>query len=136
MTDAQIDAVFEKYDKNKDGKLDFSEFKDLMEARSKTQEEEARQDSLMEKHRLEMKQHELQHQTKDYLQEQPSSDLRSLTPTSPSRRRSEKGRLTSQVSIDRDPSPRRKSSSAKREHHAKECHDDNDPGLSSPTPRQ
>lgn len=135
MTDAQIDAVFEKYDKNKDGKLDFSEFKDLMEARSKTQEEEARQDSLMEKHRLQMKQHELQHK-QDYLQEQPSSDVRSLTPTSPSRRRSEKGRLTSQVSIDRDPSPRRKSSSAKREHPAKERHDDNDPGLSSPTPRQ
>jgi len=32
MTDAQIDAVFEKYDKNKDGKLEFEDFKDLMES--------------------------------------------------------------------------------------------------------
>ncbi len=32
MTDTQIDAVFEKYDKNKDGRLDFEEFKELMES--------------------------------------------------------------------------------------------------------
>ena len=35
MTDAQIDAVFEKYDRNKDGKLEFEEFKELMIANSK-----------------------------------------------------------------------------------------------------
>lgn len=31
----QINAVFEKYDHNKDGKLDFEEFKQLMEANAK-----------------------------------------------------------------------------------------------------
>ena len=35
MTEAQIDAVFEKYDRNKDGRLDFEEFKELMESNSK-----------------------------------------------------------------------------------------------------
>ena len=35
MTEAQVDAVFEKYDKNKDGRLDFEEFKELMSSNSK-----------------------------------------------------------------------------------------------------
>ena len=35
MTDAQIDAVFEKFDKNRDGRLDFEEFKELMESHKK-----------------------------------------------------------------------------------------------------
>ena len=35
MTEAQIDAVFEKYDRNKDGRLEFDEFKELMESNSK-----------------------------------------------------------------------------------------------------
>ena len=36
MTDAQIDAVFEKFDRNKDGRLDFEEFKELMESHKKS----------------------------------------------------------------------------------------------------
>ena len=36
MTDAQIDAVFEKFDKNKDGRLDFDEFKELMESHKRS----------------------------------------------------------------------------------------------------
>ena len=100
MTDAQIDAVFEKYDKNKDGKLDFNEFKDLMEARSKTQEEEDRT---------------TQHQKQEYLQSQSSTDMKSSQPTSPARRRRDKGKLSAHMSIDRDPSPRRKSSILKKE---------------------
>ena len=35
ITDGQIEAVFDKYDRNKDGKLDFFEFKSLMEANKK-----------------------------------------------------------------------------------------------------
>ena len=92
MTDAQIDAVFEKYDKNKDGRLDFKEFKDLMEARSKSQEEEERT---------------LQHQKLDRRQKQRSGEKLSSQPSLP-RKRSDKNKLLSQVSIDREPSPRRK----------------------------
>lgn len=113
MTDAQIDAVFEKYDKNKDGKLDFNEFKDLMEARSKSQEEEDRT---------------IQHQQQEeYLHQQSSSEMRSSHPTSPARRKKDKGRLSSHMSIDRDPSPRRKSSSAFKKEHHKEDHPDENP---------
>ena len=36
MTDAQIDAVFDKFDKNRDGRLDFEEFKELMESHQKS----------------------------------------------------------------------------------------------------
>ena len=36
MTDTQIDAVFEKFDKNRDGRLDFEEFKELMESHKKS----------------------------------------------------------------------------------------------------
>ena len=36
MTDAQIDAVFEKFDRNRDGRLDFEEFKELMESNKKS----------------------------------------------------------------------------------------------------
>ena len=119
MTDAQIDAVFEKYDKNKDGKLDFNEFKDLMEARSKTQEEEERT---------------TQHQKREYLQQQSSSDLHSSQPTSPARRRKEKCKLSSHMSIDREPSPRRKSSTIKREATTEE-HPDETPELSTSAPK-
>ena len=35
MTDAQIDAVFDKYDRNHDGRLEFDEFKELMLANNK-----------------------------------------------------------------------------------------------------
>ena len=106
MTDAQIDAVFEKYDKNKDGKLDFSEFKDLMEARSKSQEEEER--TLLHQNR----------QKQEYLPQQSSTEKRSSQPSSPSRRRKDRGKLSSHMSIDREASPRRKSSTISRKHPA------------------
>lgn len=35
MTPSQIDAVFDKYDKNRDGKLDFHEFKELLASNKK-----------------------------------------------------------------------------------------------------
>ena len=119
MTDAQIDAVFEKYDKNKDGKLDFNEFKDLMEARSKTQEEEDRT---------------TQHQKQEYLQSQSSTDMKSSQPTSPARRRRDKGKLSAHMSIDRDPSPRRKSSILKKEATIDD-HPGDDPELSTSAPK-
>ena len=119
MTDAQIDAVFEKYDKNKDGKLDFNEFKDLMEARSKTQEEEDRT---------------TQHQKQEYLQSQSSTDMKSSQPTSPARRRRDKGKLSAHMSIDRDPSPRRKSSILKKEATIDD-HPGEDPELSTSAPK-
>ena len=119
MTDAQIDAVFEKYDRNKDGKLDFNEFKDLMEARSKTQEEEERT---------------LHHQKQEYLQQQPSSEMRSSQPTSPARRRRDKGKLSAHMSIDRDASPRRKSSMLKKEAPVQD-HSEENPELSTSAPK-
>ena len=119
MTDAQIDAVFEKYDRNKDGKLDFNEFKDLMEARSKTQEEEERT---------------LHHQKQEYLQQQPSTEMRSSQPTSPARRRRDKGKLSAHMSIDRDVSPRRKSSMMKKEAPVQD-HSEENPELSTSAPK-
>ena len=119
MTDAQIDAVFEKYDKNKDGKLDFNEFKDLMEARSKTQEEEDRT---------------TQHQKQEYLQSQSSTDMKSSQPTSPARRRRDKGKLSAHMSIDRDVSPRRKSSILKKDSQV-EDHPEEEIELSTSAPK-
>jgi hypothetical protein len=119
MTDAQIDAVFEKYDKNKDGKLDFNEFKDLMEAKGKSHEEEERT---------------LQHQKKEYLQQQSSAELHSSQPTSPARRRKDRSRLSSHMSIDREVSPRRKSSTIKKEI-ATEQHPDETLELSTSSPK-
>ena len=91
MTDAQIDAVFEKYDKNKDGKLDFNEFKDFMEARSKSQEEEERT---------------LQHQKQEHLLQRQATEKR---PSPSPRRRTERNKLQTAMSVDREASPRRKS---------------------------
>ena len=45
MTEAQIDAVFEKYDRNKDGRLDFEEFKALMESNSKSYKESKKKEN-------------------------------------------------------------------------------------------
>ena len=122
MTDAQIDAVFEKYDKNKDGKLDFNEFKDLMEARSKSQEEEERT---------------IQHQKLEYPPQHSSTEKRSSQPSSPARRKSDKGKLSAHMSIDREVSPRRRSSSIRKEFFSErtEEHPDDNPDSSFSPPK-
>ena len=79
MTDSQIDALFENYDKNDDGRLDFNEFKDVMEARIKSKKEEERT---------------LQHQKLDHRQRQQSRNKYSSQLSSP-RKRSDKSKLLS-----------------------------------------
>ena len=101
MTDAQIDAVFEKYDKNKDGKLDFGEFKDLMEARSKSQEEEERTLQHQKQDRLVQRQHSSC--------EKPSSTHPGTSPTMKGATEQTRPRLQMQVTVERELSPRRKS---------------------------
>ena len=102
MTDAQIDAVFDKYDVNKDGKLDFNEFKNLMEARSKTQEEEER--TLMHRNSNASK-------GSEKLQKQQSVEKGSSQPSSPEERLA-RNKLQKQntIAVVRGASPRRKSS--------------------------
>jgi hypothetical protein len=53
----QIDAVFEKYDKNRDGKLDFDEFRELMEANAKSKKDQ--QEALLQQQH-QQQQHQLQ----------------------------------------------------------------------------
>ena len=79
MTGAQIDALFENYDKNNDGRLDFNEFKDLMEARRKSLEEEESR---------------LQQQKLDHMQRQQSREKYPSQLYSP-RKRSDKSKLSS-----------------------------------------
>ena len=58
----QIDAVFEKYDKNRDGRLDFDEFRELMEANARNKKD---QQELLHKQQQQQKE---QQQLKDQQQ--------------------------------------------------------------------